>query len=63
VALPLAVPSPTSAGPAVVDQAGAPPTADGSSGSPAGLIVGIIAVVALAGAGGLTAWRRRQASP
>jgi MYXO-CTERM domain-containing protein len=34
-----------------------------SSGSPTGLIVGISLVVVLAGAGGLTAWRRRRQSP
>jgi hypothetical protein len=62
VTLPLAVPSPTSAGPSVVDQAGSAPLDGGSSGSPTGLIVGIILVVVLGGAGGLTAWRRRQVS-
>jgi LPXTG-motif cell wall-anchored protein len=35
----------------------------GSSGSPTGLIVGIILVVALGSAGGVVAWRRRRPSP
>jgi LPXTG-motif cell wall-anchored protein len=62
VPLPLAVPSPTATGPAIVDQSGSAPQ-DGSSGSPTGLIVGLILVVGLGSAGGLVAWRRRRTSP
>jgi hypothetical protein len=61
----LAVPSPsvTSTGARVVvglSPDGLPPA---SSGSPTGLIVGIILIVVLGAAGGLVAWRRRRASP
>jgi hypothetical protein len=63
VELPSVVPSPTSSGPVIVDQAGSPPLASDSSGSPTGLIVGIALVVVLGSAGGVIAWRRRQQSP
>jgi MYXO-CTERM domain-containing protein len=61
----VAVPSPstTPSGPRVVVGLSPDGLPRKSSGSPTGLIVGISLVVVLAGAGGLTAWRRRRQSP
>jgi hypothetical protein len=61
----LAVPSPsaTSSGARVVVGLSPDGLPQGSSGSPTGLIVGIILVVALGSAGGVVAWRRRRPSP
>jgi hypothetical protein len=61
----LAVPSPslTSSGARVVVGLSPDGLPQGSNGSPTGLIVGIVLVVALGSAGGVVAWRRRRAPP
>jgi hypothetical protein len=58
-----ASPSATSSGPRVVVANSPDALPQGSTGSPTGLIIGIVLVVVLGAAGGVIAWRRRRASP
>jgi hypothetical protein len=61
----LAAPSPsvTSSGPRVVVGLAPDGLPQGSSGSPTGLIIGIVLVVVLGSVGGAIAWRRRRSTP